>query len=434
MKFPLIVISILSLLVSSCKKDVPKITGNTPSSNFSFDIVRSPGGDTLPFTNTLYFKNLSVDAFSYYWDFGDGKNSVLASPTHIFEDGTSFLIKFTSIGKGGNTTSSKNITLDSPCDYNAFSILTGCSNRKWSVSPEAYDIKIFAVDGSPADSITAPSCMVDDQYTFTIAGTMIYDAKLKTYVQGNGPVPGSCQDPYKNATSFIMLKSASGNPKIILGGIAAGTTAFLGALYPVVDNTYEIISINEDDMVVQGIMTDGRKIQVKFNNASISIRSLRTLLTGGSRKTWKLDPTPGAAAITAGVETNTTKDYAGGPLAPCQLNDWYTFTVSDSIYANFNGDAMINDAPGSYNCGGLGNFSGTFSLGPVVGSGAGSAQIVLTTPGKQFVGMNVADKQFIGVNDNVANVYRIIDLTSTKMILRVGDGSGSVQTLKFVVK
>jgi hypothetical protein len=276
--------------------------------------------------------------------------------------------------------------------------------------------------------------MVDDQYTFTIAGTMIYDAKLKTYVQGNGPVPGSCQDPYKNATSFIMLKSASGNPKIILGGIAAGTTAFLGALYPVVDNTYEIISINEDDMVVQGIMSDGRKIQVKFNNASISIRSLRTLLTGGSRKTWKLDPTPGAAAITAGVETNTTKDYAGGPLAPCQLNDWYTFTVSDSIYANFNGDAMINDAPGSYNCGGLGNFSGTFSLGPVVGSGAGSAQIVLTTPGKQFVGMNVADKQFIGVNDNVANVYRIIDLTSTKMILRVGDGSGSVQTLKFVVK
>ncbi len=172
-------------------------------------------------------------------------------------------------------------------------------------------------------------------------------------------------------------------------------------------------------------------IQVQFNTESIN--NIKLLLTGGSRNTWKLDPAPGAASVTAGTETNPTEYYAGGPLAPCQINDSYTFTINDSIYANFSGDALINDALGSYYCSGYGNFSGTFSFGPVVGSGAGFAQIVLTTPGKQFEGLTL-DKQFIGIMDNVQNVYRILEISSTKMVLRVGDGSGPVQTLKFVPK
>jgi hypothetical protein len=109
-------------------------------------------------------------------------------------------------------------------------------------------------------------------------------------------------------------------------------------------------------------------------------------------------------------------------LAPCQINDFYTFTNTDSVYASFGGDALIYGGPGDYNCGEYGNFAGKYTMGPVQGSGAGNAQFVLDNGASQFV----------AVMDRVENVYRILEVTNTKLVIRVGSGSGTVQTLKFI--
>jgi hypothetical protein len=150
---------------------------------------------------------------------------------------------------------------------------------------------------------------------------------------------------------------------------------------------------------------------------------LKLFLTGGSRKTWRLDSLS-TAPITAGVEANPTQYYAGGPLAPCQKDDWYTFTAGDSLYVNCNG-ATLQPSQG-YTCGTDESFSSTYSFGTVSGSVEGVAQIGLSPN-------NPA--QWIGILDRSnENIYRVLDISATTLTLRSGNGAGVVHTLKFVVK
>jgi len=179
----------------------------------------------------------------------------------------------------------------------------------------------------------------------------------------------------------------------------------------------------------------GYSEQVEFTtSAPISpFEQTKLFLTNGSRKTWILDPAADAKPVVAGTESNPTQYFAGGPLAPCQTNDEYTFTFTDSMYSNFNADALVYGGPGDYNCSPYQVQGGTtFTFSPIAGSAIGLAQITLSNA---RVGVNVsAGKFFIGVMDNVENLYRILEISESNMVLRVGDGSSTVQTLKFVKK
>jgi hypothetical protein len=181
----------------------------------------------------------------------------------------------------------------------------------------------------------------------------------------------------------------------------------------------------------------GYSEQVEFTTKAppSPLEQAKLFLTNGSRKTWILDIAEGAKPIVAGTESNPVQYYAGGPLADCQKNDEYTFTSTDSMYCNFNADALVFGGPGDYNCNPYQVQGGTtFTFDPVAGSVTGLAQITLANA---RVGVNVsAGKFFIGVMDNVQNLYRILEISESKMLLRVGDGlnGGAVQTIKFVKK
>ena len=403
------------LLFASCKKDEPVLSGSSSVSGFDYSISRLPGGDTLPFSNKVSFVNKSADAFAWLWDFGDASQSVLENPDHVFGAGTSFLVRLTSIGKAGNNTSSKTISLASPCEFEPFSLLTACGNKKWSLSPESDAIRV--VNGSDTISSAAPAnCQGDDVYTFSVTGALSYDAKGQTFVNG------SCQGAKTNASRFWMLKNEGGNPVIVLDEVAGGN-AFMGRSDAVNGNRYEVLSISEDAFKVRAELSDGRKLVMKFIAASLSLNTVKLFLTGGSRKTWRLDSLS-SAPITAGVEASPTQYYAGGPLAPCQKDDWYTFTAGDSIYVNCNG-ATLQPSQG-YTCGNDESFSSVFSFGAVSGAVDGIGQINLAPN-------NPA--QWIGILDRAnENVYRILEISSSGMTLRSGNGSGVVHTLKFVVK
>jgi hypothetical protein len=404
-----------AILFSGCKKDEPSLTGNSSQSDFEYSISRFPGGDTLPFSNKVTFINKSVDAFSWLWDFGDASQSVLENPEHIYSPGTSFLVRLTSIGKAGNNTSSKTIGLASPCEFGPFNLLTGCGNKKWSLSPENDAIRI--INGTDTISSTAPAaCQGDDVYTFSASGALGYDAKGQTFVNG------SCQNTKANAAKFWMLRNDAGNPLIVLDAVGGGNP-FLGRSDEVAGNRYELLSITEDGFRVKGQLSDGRTLLMKFVSASLSLNTVKLFLTGGSRKTWRLDSLS-AAPITAGLEANPTQYYAGGPLAPCQKDDWYTFTSGDSLYVNCNGETLQPSQ--GYTCGADNSFSSVYTFGAVSGSVDGVAQIGLAP--------NNAS-QWIGILDRSnENVYRILDISSSSLTLRSGNGSGVVHTLKFVLK
>ena len=403
------------VLFSACKKEEPELSGNSSQSDFEFTINRFPGGDTLPFSNKVVFTNKSVDAFAWLWDFGDATQSVLQNPEHIYGPGTSFVVRMTSIGKAGNNTSSRTISLASPCEFAPFNLLTGCGNKKWSLSPENDAIRV--VNGSDTISSSAPDvCQGDDVYTFSATGAFGYDAKGQTFVNGN------CQSPKENAATFKMLKNEGGNPIILLNAVSGGNP-FLGRSDEASGNRYEILSVSEDAFRVKCQLNDGRSLVMKFVSASLSLNTVKLFLTGGSRKTWRLDSLS-AAAITAGVESNPTQYYAGGALAPCQKDDWYTFTANDSLYVNCNGSTLQPSQ--GYSCGNDNSFSSVFTFGAVSGAVDGVAQIGLAPN---------TSAQWIGVLDRSnENVYRVLDISSSSMTLRSGNGLGTVHTFKFVLK
>jgi hypothetical protein len=162
---------------------------------------------------------------------------------------------------------------------------------------------------------------------------------------------------------------------------------------------------------------------MKFVSGGLSLNTVKLFLTGGSRKMWRLDSASNAA-ITAGLEANPTQYYAGGPLVTCQKDDWYTFTLNDSLYVNCNG-ATLQPTQG-YTCGNDESFSSTYTFGPVSGTVDGVAQIGLTAN---------EPKQWIGILDRAGeNVYRILDITTNSLTLRSGNGAGVVHTMKFVPK
>lgn len=419
MKFPYLMAAglLLSALVA-CKKDTPELQGNASTSAFTFEIRKMPGGDTLPFSNTVTFNNTSTDGFSYLWDFGDANTSVLKNPVHSYESGTSFLVKLTSVGKNGNSTSSHVLEMESPCDNAAFNFLTGCGNRKWSMSPLGDAIRVLDTDGSTVLYTGAGAgCQTDDEYTFSVTGALNYDAQGQTFTT-------SCQTSRPNAKKFWLIKSGTGNGRIVLDTTAGGARSFLGTYDAVQDNSYEIRSIEERAMTLAGKLADGKTVEVKMVNGDLDAATIKQILTGGSRKTWRLDSTAGANTIVVGTEANPTTYYSGGPLAPCQKDDWYTFTTSDSIIVNCNGSTLQPSQ--GFTCGADESFSAKFTMGNVTGGFAGLAALNLQA--------NNPD-QWIGVFDRgPENVYRILEISSTRLLLRSGNGSGVVHTMKFVAK
>lgn len=408
-----------TLLWAACeKKDDPSLSGPTSEPGFTYVVNQVPGGDTLPYVNKVAFTNASTDAFAYYWDFGDATTSVDANPVKQYAQAGVYDVKLTSIGKGGNKTVLQRISIGSSCDFAPYASLTGCNSRKWQMSPASDAITILNADGSVFSSVSPANCQTDDVYTFFADGSLGYDAKGQTYIGR------SCQPAQQNASKFFLLKNEGGNPKIVLKSGGIGRNPFLGVTDSVVANTYEVLSVSDASLKVQGILAStGQKIQLTFLNG-FDINTIKLYLTGGSRRTWRLDSTAGANAVTAGLEANPGQYYSGGPLASCQKDDWYTFTMSDSVYVNVNGEAL-QPAQG-FVCNGEPNQANRMTFGAVQGSVAGLAQISLQANNPL---------QWLGIKDRAAeNVYRIIAIDNDHLELRSGNGSATVHELKLVRK
>jgi len=430
----------LIILVNSCAKE-EKFSLNTSgnylsTADFSYTLSSSPGGDTLPFVNKVVFTNKSKDSHVSQWNFGD--NSPLNTddnPVHYYTNSGNFTVKLITLGTAGSNSTTQSITLGSSCDFAPFNNLTSCGSRSWKLSPSNDAIRVLSSDTMtvlyPGGNV--PSCQGDDSYTFYSNGKFEYDSKGSTFVANEQPQPYSCQSSKINADTFFMLKNLGGRPKIVLRHKkGSNRSPFIGVTDSVVNNTYEVLSVTNDNLELQGRFVDNTVVRLKLVNGTPSLSTIKNYLTGGGRKTWRLDTTAGASATTAGLEANPTQYYAGGPLNTCQKDDWYTFTTGDSIIYNANGATQRGSAP--YDCFADKSFGTKYTFGIVTDGASGTAQINLPSA------VSVNNDLFIGVMDrSKENVYRILYIDNEKMTLRVGNGlisntsGGLVHTLKLVV-
>ncbi|MRX47693.1 PKD domain-containing protein [Pedobacter puniceum] len=403
---------------TACKESDNILEGTPSEASFTAAITAVP--DTLPFQQKVTFTNNSKDAFIYKWDFGDGSNpSAEANPVHIYKSSNTFTVKLTSVGKAGSSESTRVITVQDACSNETFRKLTSCGVQNWTWSSSADAIRVLSADASQVFFAgPAAGCQVDDRFTFQSDGTFRYDARGETFSVQAGY---SCQPAIANANSFKMVARAGSVPKIILGPAATGGRAFLGTTDQVVGNAYEIRSITDETMVLRGTLTDGNLIEFKFQLPS-DLDNVKLVLTGGSTRSWKLDVNKIPGPITVGPnDGDPTGYFGGGPLAPCQIDDVYTFGQNNTIVYNAGAETFVAGNPGS--CQAPRNYSTTYTFTNVPG-GAGIAQINLPINAQYFIGITDRPNE---------NVYRIIEINDNRMVLRAGNGnSGVVFDLFFV--
>lgn len=416
-----------AMVMSSCKKTDLELQGSPSVADFSF--LQSAASDTLPYPYIVNFTNNSSEEFLYQWNFGD--NSALSSqknPTHTFRVGGSYNVTLTTVGTNGNNSITKVVAVADACSNDFFNKLTGCATGEWTWSNDADAIKVLAPDESSVYYVGAPAnCQADDVYKFGADGSFTYNANGQTFDVQSGY---TCQNPKANASSYKIITSGT-YPKILLPALTQGTgRPFIGTTDVPENNEYFVRSYTDNTMTLRSIIegSGGIILEVKLKKqVPLTLADIKNLLTGGSSKSWKLDPAPGANSIVVGTEANPAEYYGGGPLEPnCQTDDIYTFTTSDLVSYNANGSTFNggNITP-NYNCGSDRSYSNiSYAFGPVSGGVAGLAGLQLPQAPPAI---------FIGTTDTPAeNYYRIIEITSNKLVLRAGNGSGVVFQFKFI--
>jgi PKD repeat protein len=427
MKKSLLYISLLAVLavtLTQCKKTDLQLSGTPSVADFTFQVT--PLQDTLPFVHKVTFTNTSQGEFLYQWDFGD--NTALSptkNPVHTYNVGGEYTVRLTTVGTNGNNSISKRVIVPSACNNDFFNKLTGCNNFTWTWSTDGDAIRVLSPDGSQVYFAgSAAGCQADDEYKFYADGRFEYNANGQTFDVQAGY---SCQAPKANATKYKVVAKAGQPIKIFLDPIAGTGRPFIGTTDLVDSNKYEIVSYTADNMVLRGRIQGGDRLEVKLKRLVVlTLADINNLLSGGSSKTWRLDPTPGANTIIVGTEGNPAQYFGGGAIDACQIDDKYTFTTGnrityDAAGSTFNGG---NISP-NYNCGADRSYTNvSYSFGPVTGgvAGVGSIQLPGTPP-----------NSFIGVTDvPTENVYRIIEISANKLVLRAGNGSGTVFQFKFI--
>ena len=418
------VVLAVSTFFTQCRKSTPELIGSESNADFSFR--QKAGSDTLPYAYDVIFTNNSAEGFLYQWNFGD--NSALSSetnPVHRYKAGGTFNVTLTSVGTYGNDNITKVVSVADACQNQLFNAMTNCSFGEWIFTESDDAIKIFYPDGVTVFfSGPAVDCQLDDVFKFNANGDFGYEAENTTYNQ----TTQICGDAMPNASSFKLIVTSGVAPKIKLDTLEDNTQhPFIGINEAVVNNEYTVESYSSNSLILRATLLNGKIVQLKLKKKTIlTIDDIKNILTGGNTRSWKLDPAAGANSIIVGTEANPGLYYGGGPLEPnCQTDDVYTFSANNTVNYNANGSTFNggNIAP-NYNCGADRSFNTPFVFGPVAGGGAGLAQIQLP---------NIPPAIFIGTTDvPTENLYRIIEITPSRMTLRAGTGAGVVFQFKFV--
>ena len=416
----------VACILPGCNKEDLLLSGSASEADFSF--VQLQAADTLPYQTRVSFLNNSKEATLYQWNFGD--NSALSpekDPTHIYTSAGTFNVTLTTVGTNGNNSLTKVVSVTDACQNDLFSKLTNCSLGEWTWSTDADAIKVLSPDATQVFFAgAAAGCQVDDVFKFNKDGSFIYDANGQTFDAQSG---FSCQPPKANAQKFKLVVKPGQLPAIVLDPLTSGTgKPFIGTTDVVEQNVYTVLNYTETTLTLRSKdAANGNLVEIKLKKLVVlNTDDIFNILTGGSSKRWKLDPDPAAKAIIVGTENNPGEYFGGGTLEACQTDDIYTFFSNNTVNYNaagatFNGG---NIAP-NYNCGADRSYTRAFTFGATTGGVAGLGTILLP-------GAGAPPATFIGVTDVPENVYRIIEISPSKMVLRAGSGTGTIFQFKFI--
>ncbi|WP_035557404.1 PKD domain-containing protein [Hymenobacter sp. IS2118] len=130
-------------------------------------------------------------------------------------------------------------------------LLTGGSSKTWMLDNAADAPIVVGTEAAPSSYFAGvkpgelPACQSDDDYTFSSAGVLTYDAKAETF-SANG---FSCQAPQSGTSPFVLGPAAG-------AGLAQFTLTRAGAFIGTTDaspteRVYRILSIDNNKMTIR---------------------------------------------------------------------------------------------------------------------------------------------------------------------------------------
>ena len=114
------------ILINSCTKD--------PVPEFSYEPVENPeAGDSI------FFTNMSLEATSYEWDFGDETSSTEDNPSMVYADPGNYDVTLNAINEKTEIAITKSLTINEPTGFGVFSLLDDTATTVQDVLVSVYN-------------------------------------------------------------------------------------------------------------------------------------------------------------------------------------------------------------------------------------------------------------------------------------------------------
>ena len=146
---------------------------------------------------TVTFSNLSLNATSYLWDFGDNEGSSEINPSHIYQNEGYFTVKLTAFNSDGTSSITKT-------DFISIGIFKALRDAGLTV-PE--DMSVVGFDDLPAALLINPILTVAAQPAYEM-GSQATDLLLKRIA---GQLPEASQEII--LPTEMIVRRSSGRPR-----------------------------------------------------------------------------------------------------------------------------------------------------------------------------------------------------------------------------
>ncbi len=201
------------MALNACDKE-EEIPVEDPVASFQYEI---DDNDFLQVT----FINVSQNAETYSWDFGDGNNSAEENPVHVYQSTGTYEVTLTATNSAGvNSTFSQSIELEDPEE--ALKMLTGETSKTWKLLREGTSLGI----GENMDNLRewwalendgSRPCVYFHEFTFHRDGTYEFDDKGSFWGE-EGVFPEDFEGTCFEAVPANMLNVEGADVSAWLGG------------------------------------------------------------------------------------------------------------------------------------------------------------------------------------------------------------------------
>ena len=238
MKQNFLLVCLFSALVfTGCKEDDE--TPPRATANFDFNNCEAPC--------TVNFINISQNATSYSWNFGDGTTSTEVNPKHLYETAGTYNVKLEATGEGGSHVREKSVVISAPVFHLKYKV-DGTLVEANLISATRNNPQGFLEIASSAPSLSPPYFYFlikepaggfGSEFNLALNQISAADSTVATYTNFAGTSYSSVTDANGIALQVNYLNYTN-------GGIISGT--FSGSLKNTSGNT---VNITEGSLKIQ---------------------------------------------------------------------------------------------------------------------------------------------------------------------------------------